>query len=97
MTMRESTVGVTLERSGARASGVAPRCKKRRAHGSVMTMRESTNSLEPLRGASAPSNSGGGGVPAAMKEVGSPRAVEDASGVGVGPHAVRKDETIGLP
>ena len=32
-----------------------------------------SGSLEPLRGASAPSNSGGGGVPGAIKDVGAPR------------------------
>jgi segregation and condensation protein B len=36
-----------------------------------------SDSLEPLRGAEAPSNSGGGGAPAAIDESGSPRAVID--------------------
>ena len=37
-----------------------------------------SGSLAPFRGASAPSNSGGGGVPAARKDAAAPRAVNNA-------------------
>ena len=45
------------------------------------------DSLEPLRGAHAPSNSGGGGVPAAINKSGAPREVKN----GV-PRAFNRDE-----
>jgi acetylglutamate kinase len=86
MTMRKSTVGVMPERGGVAPAALA----------SAEARAAASGSLEPLRGAAAPSNSGGGGVPAAMREVGSPRAAKDASGVGVGSHAVRKDENDGF-
>src|SRR5919198_5793459 len=37
------------------------------------------DSLEPLRGASAPGNTGGGGVPAARQEDAAPRASQDVA------------------
>jgi excinuclease ABC subunit A len=41
---------------------------------------EASGRLEPLRGAEAPSNSGGGGAPAASRESWAPRALENAVG-----------------
>ena len=44
-----------------------------RAHGGTSV--SASGSLEPLRGANAPSNRGGGGVPAAIEKGGAPRGV----------------------
>ena len=83
--------GTTPERS-ARGSSECECASEVSGRGAPRALRNDTrasarDSLEPLRGAHAPSNSGGGGVPAAINKSGAPREVKN----GV-PRAFNRDE-----
>ena len=83
--------GTTPERS-ARGSSECECASEVSGRGAPRALRNDTrasarDSLEPLRGAHAPSNSGGGGVPAAINKSRAPREVKN----GV-PRAFNRDE-----
>jgi len=71
-------LGGTEQATKGRQNGQAPRRRSvldtRSRHGASASARDS---LEPLRGAHAPSSSGGGGVPAAINKDGAPREIEN--------------------
>src|SRR5438132_1097551 len=85
-------VGGTRPERSARGSSECECASEVSGRGAPRALRNDTrasarDSLEPLRGAHAPSNSGGGGVPAAINKSGAPRDVKN----GV-PRAFNRDE-----